>query len=249
MVGAACDDGSGDASRVESGDGVSLEDTRWVLDQEASTLETVASDVVVTAVFAADRLSGSAGCNDYNTSYTVNGRRLTVSSPIARTLKLCAPTAMNVEIAYLERLPQVRAFAINGDRLTLSTTTRGADLVYEALSAERALEGSWVATSYFRPGAVTSLLPGTTITATFGEGRISGNGGCNEYGGPYEARRSTIRIGPIMATKRACVDAAATQQETEYFAALELARSFELSSNGLTLLREGGTIAVTYARP
>ena len=50
-------------------------------------------------------------------------------------------------------------------------------------------------------------------------------------------------------TEDGSTDAAATQQETEYFAALELARSFELSSNGLTLLREGGTIAVAYARP
>jgi heat shock protein HslJ len=243
MTCAACG-GTDDGSSSSGGD---LRGTTWVLDQEASTLEAIAPEVKVTARFTDDRLSGSAGCNNYNTSYTIDGSNLTVGSAIATTRKFCPPPASNVEVAYLERLPQVRSFAVQGDRLTLTTTTRSADLVYRALNAQQALAGSWVATSYFRPGAVTSLLPGTTITATFADGRISGNGGCNEYGGPYTADGSTIRIGPIVSTKRACADPAANQQEADYFAALELAREFELRTDGLWLLREGGTIAVTYA--
>ena len=57
---------------------------------------------------------------------------MAVSSAIASTRMLCRPPASNVEVAYFERLPQVQSWSIDGNRLTLATTTAGADLVYRA---------------------------------------------------------------------------------------------------------------------
>jgi heat shock protein HslJ len=119
--------GSSDDSGAR-GDG--LEGVEWVLDHDASTLETVAPQVEVTAQFNDDRMSGSSGCNSYGTSYTVDGDALTLGSNIVTTRKACLPPASNVESAYLERLPQVRSYSVDGDRLILTTTTKGADLVY-----------------------------------------------------------------------------------------------------------------------
>jgi heat shock protein HslJ len=227
---------------------VSLEGPTWVLDQEASNLEVVAPQYVVTATFEDGALSGSSGCNRYNTTYTARGSRLRVSSNIASTLIACNQQASNVESSYLARLPTVRSFAIKGDRLTVRTSTKGADLIYRALSA-RALRGDWVVTSYFRPGAVVSVIQGTTITANFTGKAISGNGGCNSYSGPYETDETKIRIGPVVATQRACAEAALTQQESEYLAALDTVRRFGIDQNGATLFRADGGIAVTMARP
>jgi heat shock protein HslJ len=226
---------------------LSLEGPTWVLDQEASNLEQIAPQFVVTATFADGRLSGSSGCNSYNTTYTATRTRLRVSNTVASTLKLCSQTAMNVEMSYLERIPTARAFSILRDRLTIRTSTRGADLVYRALSA-RALRGDWEVTSYFRPGAIVSVLAGSEITATFDAKTISGNAGCNTYSGPYKADETKIEIGPIASTLRACADPAVEQQETDYLAALDLVRTFTLDSNGLTLFRADGGIAVTMAR-
>ena len=55
-------------------------------------------------------------------------------------------------------------------------------------------------------------------------------------------------IGPLASTLRACADPAIDQQERDYVAALELARTFSLAGGNLTLLREDGGIAVTFVR-
>jgi heat shock protein HslJ len=225
-----------------------LRDGEWVLDQKASTLEAVVPSAVITARFSSNRrLAGSAGCNDYNAAYRIVGRRMRINQNIATTTKACAESVMNAESAYLERLPQVRSFRVRGSALTLETSTKGAPLVYHAVRAPDALVGPWVVTSYFRPGAVTSVIVGTTLTANFGD-TLSGNAGCNDYSGPYTAKGTTISIGPLASTLRLCADPAVDQQETDYLAALQLAKSFRIDSNGLTLLRGDGGIAVQLAR-
>jgi heat shock protein HslJ len=220
----------------------------WVLDQEASNLEAIAPEYVVTATFDDGRLSGSSGCNRYNTTYTARGSRLGVSPNIASTLIACNQEATHVESSYIARLPTARSFSIRRDRLTVQTSTKGADLIYRALSA-RALRGDWIVTSYFRPGEVVSVITGTTITASFDGKTISGNAGCNNYTGPYETDQTKIRIGPVASTQRACLEAAITQQESEYLAALDTVRTFGLDANGLTMFRGDGGIAVTMTRP
>jgi heat shock protein HslJ len=95
---------------------------------------------------------------------------------------------------------------------------------------------------------VQSVLIGTELTAEFASKEVTGNGGCNTFGGPYEATGTTISIGPIASTLILCADQAVNAQEQQYFAALELARSYRVTQNRLDLLREGGTIAVTFER-
>ena len=58
-----------------------------------------------------------------------------------------------------------------------------------------------------------------------------------------------IRIGPVASTLRACAEAAVTQQESEYLAALDTVRTFGVDANGVTFFRADGGIAVTMARP
>jgi heat shock protein HslJ len=225
----------------------SLEGPTWVLNQEASNLEAIAPEVVVTAIFADRRVSGTSGCNTYGADIVATRTQLAITSPIASTLKACGPPASNIEASYRERLPTARRYSIRRDRLTVRTTTKGADLIYRALSG-KALLGDWEVTSYFRPGAITSIIVGTSITASFDGKTMSGNGGCNQYSGPYEADETKIEIGPVASTQRACLEGAVTQQESEYFAALDTVRTFGLDANGLTLFRADGGIAVTLQR-
>jgi heat shock protein HslJ len=218
-----------------------------VLDQKASNLETVAPEFLVTALFDDGRLSGSSGCNSYNAAYTATRTRLRVSGPVASTLKACGGEADNVEASYLARIPTARSYRVRGSRLTIRTSTKGADLIYRALSA-KALLGDWTVTSYFRPGAITSVLVGTTITATFDGKTMNGNAGCNDYNGPYKTDGTKIEIGPVASTLKACADNAVNQQETEYLAALDQVREFGVDANGVTLFRADGGIAVTMTR-
>jgi heat shock protein HslJ len=226
---------------------LSLEGPTWVLDQKASNLETIAPEFAVTALFAGGRLSGSSGCNAYNAAYVSTGTRLRVTGPVASTLASCSQAANNVEASYLARIPTARSYGIRGDRLTIRTKTRGADLVFRALSA-KALLGDWEVTSYSRPGAITSVIVGTKVTASFDGKTISGDSGCNTYSGPYRTDETKITIGPLAATQRACADNAVNQQEADYLAALDTARTFGLDAHGVTLFRADGGIAVTMTR-
>ena len=58
----------------------------------------------------------------------------------------------------------------------------------------------------------------------------------------------SIALGPFAATLRACADPAIGTQEQQYLAALELAKTYQVTGNQLTLFRDGGTIAVTAQR-
>jgi heat shock protein HslJ len=219
-----------------------------VLDQRASRIGSVVRTVVVTATFSSDgMLSGDSGCNRYSTTYTVAGSTMTVRGPIAATSMACDEPAMRAEQAYLTRLPKAKSYAIDGRVLTIETSG-GAPLVYRALDPDEALAGDWVVVNYFRPGAVVSPVAGSELTATFDQGQISGDSGCNQFSGAYRVDGTKIAIGPLASTLRACADPAVDQQASEYLAALELARTFTTAGGNLTLLRDDGGIAVTFQR-
>jgi heat shock protein HslJ len=220
-----------------------------VLDQRASALGVVSTSVVVTARFAADgRLSGNGGCNQYRTSYTAVRTSLTIDGPISSSLMSCGSAVDRVEQAYLARLPRAEAYAIDGSVLTIDTRGRAGPLVYDALDPDELFAGDWTVVSYFRPGAVVSPVVGSTLTATFDADRISGESGCNSFSGRFEVDGGDIAIGPLASTLRACADPAVDEQERQYLAALELARTYSFDGANLTVLREDGGIAVTLQR-
>lgn len=53
------------------------------------------------------------------------------------------------------------------------------------------------------------------------DGRVNGNSGCNSFSGPYIRDEDVLRIGELMSTRRACVDAARQGQETRVLAILQ----------------------------
>ncbi len=75
--------------------------------------------VVVTAVFDdKGQVSGNAGCNTYNASYTVNGNKIKIG-PAATTRMACEPDVMAQETAYLNALTNAAIYEIAGNKLTL----------------------------------------------------------------------------------------------------------------------------------
>ena len=110
---------------------------------------------------------------------------------------------------------------------------------------------SWEATGYSDGSqAVVNVLPGTTLTASFGEdGTITGNSGCNDYSGPYKITGDQIGIGPLSSTKKACGDPAGVmEQEAQYLSALDNAQVFVVDGNNLELRLVDGTVAAKFTR-
>ena len=65
-----------------------------------------------------------------------------------------------------------------------------------------------------------NTLSGTSITATFQQGEVSGFGGCNSYTGAYSIFGNAISFGPLTITGAIC-EPAVTEQETLYLARLK----------------------------
>src|SRR5215207_8483275 len=76
-----------------------LRGTNWVLTDRVS-LGTPLDGVAVNAVFAANRVSGTPGCNGYSSSYTTNGSRMTITDDGVSTQMACEGAAGTVETKY-----------------------------------------------------------------------------------------------------------------------------------------------------
>ena len=99
---------------------------------------------------------------------------------------------------------------------------------------------SWVLVEYGEEGSLKAVLPNTTITIEFEDGRINGSAGCNSYFGEATLSGNTLTISQIGATEMACAEG--MQQESDYLAALGTVRNYTLSDEQLTLQYEGGIL-------
>ncbi len=93
-------------------------------------------------------------------------------------------------------------------------------------------------------------LPGggvPTLTFAAGEPRASGNGGCNQFAGPFTENGTSLRFGPLASTRRACLSDAANSQEAAYLRALESTTRF-LVSGDVLVLYAGDQIAARLRR-
>ena len=233
---------------------ISLTGTVWQLTMYNNGNEALVSTLAgteVTAVFGEDgSLSGSAGCNNYNATYTVADDALTVSAP-ATTRMMCAEPAgvMEQESAYLAALAMAASYAIVGDELEIADAD-GSMLLTYAAAKEAPLTGvTWSLISYNNgQGAISSVVLDTEITAVFGEdGSLAGSAGCNSYSASYSTDGDTISIGMAATTLMMCAEPAGImEQEAAYLAAIQTAATYEVGSQRLDLVDADGKTMATY---
>jgi heat shock protein HslJ len=84
----------------------------------------------LTATFTGDQVSGSAGCNQYNGSYTLDGDTVTIG-PLATTRMACEPDVMDQETAFLTALqtPDL-GVEVNGANVTLRDASGATQAVF-----------------------------------------------------------------------------------------------------------------------
>ncbi|WP_374686405.1 META domain-containing protein [Promineifilum sp.] len=104
----------------------SLTGTNWTVTSFNTGTEAVTSllaDTTMTATFTEDgQLNGSAGCNNFMTSYTVDGDAITIQ-PAATTRKMCNEPAgiMEQETQFVNALATAATYHISGNSLELRT--------------------------------------------------------------------------------------------------------------------------------
>lgn len=87
--------------------------------------------------FAADQVSGSAGCNTYGGSYKTSGDSLTLVDLYATEMGCLEPEGiLEQEAAYLAALRSAARYQIDGRRLEILDETGTQILAYVALSSD-----------------------------------------------------------------------------------------------------------------
>lgn len=103
--------------------------------------------------------------------------------------------------------------------------------------------GGLAGTSWKLAGAVANTVP----TLAFDKaGTFSANTGCNTINGSWSSKGDalTLKAGPM--TQMACMDAAATAQETSIVKAFGEVAKFDQTEKALTLLDAGGKDLLSY---
>lgn len=77
---------------------------------------------------------------------------------------------------------------------------------------------------------------GVASTVRFGsDGRVTGDAGCNRFGGSYTLDGDRLEVGPLATTKRMCPDEIMTQED-RFLELLGTPLRFELTTEGFVLL-------------
>ncbi len=95
------------------------------------------------------------------------------------------------------------------------------------------------------PGAQPNEPRRQTLTFS-GNGHISGNGGCNGFGGDYTQTGAQLRFERIIHTMMACLPNMGSEQA--YLDALEAARSGAVDGDTLTLKNGSGATVAPLTR-
>jgi heat shock protein HslJ len=107
---------------------VSLEDHPWEVISYNNGKEAVVSVIIgtqLTAEFAEGTVTGSAGCNNYNAAYELDGEDGISVGPAAATRKMCAEPEgiMEQEAQFLAALQSAVEYRIDGDRVDMFDAT------------------------------------------------------------------------------------------------------------------------------
>jgi heat shock protein HslJ len=100
--------------------------------------------------------------------------------------------------------------------------------------------GGVLAVSMALAGSEWGYASGGETFIQFGDGRASGSGGCNRFSGTYTQDGDRVRIGPLAATKMACLDETLMQKEQRFFEMLEAVRTVDATHMKLVLKDETG---------
>jgi heat shock protein HslJ len=233
------------------GTGGQLEGTDWVLRSYAAedgTLTLVTETQFADARFTANRVSGFAGCNRFDSLYRAGGRTLLISTRTASTLMSCGEEADAFESAYLGALRSSRFYSVHRETLTIFSAIGSPVLEFDAAPRNPML-GKWNVDSFATgPGAVSAPLEGTELTALFGIASVGGSAGCNQYDGTYGTNGNIVRISRVATTRMACADDIMAQ-ETAFLAALEGAALIEPRGTTLLMTDLRGGVQVILVRP
>jgi len=240
------------AMTADASQAADLETKHWQLIQfldESGDTNPLLDTSLIDMRLSGGRFSGVAGCNSYFGSYSIQGEKLTFAHPIGSTMKICPEPVMEQEQAYLQLLGQISSYHVDDETLVLLNQVQQPVLKFGIQQPAELEKTRWQAAAINngRGGVVSSAS--TELThAQFIDGKLTGNGGCNQYSAGYTLEKNRITIGPVMTTRKHCPEPEdIMQQEQEYLQAITGTRIFTLGTSKLELRDETGALQVRFS--
>jgi heat shock protein HslJ len=209
--------------------------------------------ISLTAIFGNDgRLTGSAGCNTYATTYEILGNSIIIVPLEIKTDMQCEAPVMAQEDTFLTTLAAAKFYKLGeGNQSLVLEDGNGTTILEFEGGKATTLEGTpWQVRAYFseEKQATVPVIPDTEITAVFElAGDLTGSAGCNTYTAPYEGSENRVNIGPAAITEMACLEPDGIMaQESQYLAALEMSTTFQIVDNAMQLTTDDGALVVTF---
>ncbi|MBI5954419.1 MAG: META domain-containing protein [Chloroflexi bacterium] len=110
------------------------------------------------------------------------------------------------------------------------------------------ISGDWKLVSYGDAANPTPALPDVETTITFEDGQMSGNVGCNGFGGEYGLNGDQITFNGIMSTMMFCEETSTQEQGVLSVFSDNLALQIQVSGDSLTIASPDGASVVILAR-
>ena len=115
-------------------------------------------------------------------------------------------------------------------------------------SPSASLVGEWKLVSYGDSTSLTPAAPGVDTSIVFdSDGKVTGNVGCNGFGGEYKVDGGTITFREVMSTLMFC-EGPVGDQETVTLAVISESATFVLDGSMLTITSADGNSVIALAR-
>lgn len=231
-----------DPNPSASADTPTLEGTEWLLVKAAlsGAYADIPAEVTATLIMADGLASGSGGCNEWSTSYVLDGPSLTFSDQIITTLMLCEGPGGDIETFYLADLAGVTSWAIDGTTLTLSNEAGPMLAFVPRADTGPTLDGEWTIVQYNDGHGALMAIDDGSAQLSFGNGHIGGTVGCNRFFGDFTQDADTITVGQLGSTEMYCEGL--MDREAAVLASLQASTQVQVQDGGLVLLDAAGTV-------
>jgi heat shock protein HslJ len=122
-------------------------------------------------------------------------------------------------------------------------------LLTACIGASPSITGEWKLVSYGDPNNPTPALPNVSTSIKFDSNdQISGNIGCNGFGGNYKMDGGSITFSALMSTKMFCEETSPQEQAVLGVFSDQIELPIQMNAETLTITSADGSSVVTLAR-
>jgi len=140
--------------------------------------------------------------------------------------------------------------AMEGDRLLQHVVVDSVERVGPGASCEEPVSRATLENTYWKlldvaghPTRAADSIAEPHLLLQPAQKRAGGSTGCNSFSGAYQLSGDSLRLGPLITTRRACLDPEMNRQEQSLLNALGETRTWQVTGDTLTLTGESGPLA------